>query len=157
MKNNYTEKTLVKGEKIILNTTMSKWELYLGWIFVVLPLIVLLVTIVLAEGVAGAIFGTGVAVGSAIWSIGSLFAIIGYYFTEFSITNKKVLAKKGIISRRTDELQLKKIEGVDVTQGIFGRMLGFGSIVISGTGSQKVVFNGVDNPLAIKKQIDSII
>ena len=68
-----------------------------------------------------------------------------------------MLAKSGLISRSTDELQLKKIEGCDVKQGIIERMLGYGSVVLSGTGSQKVVFEGVDNPLIIKKLIDSKI
>ena len=87
----------------------------------------------------------------------SVSGAIIYYTTEFALTNKKVLAKSGLISRSTDELQLKKIEGCDVRQGILERMLGYGSVVLSGTGTQKVVFAGIDNPLQVKKLIDSKI
>ena len=139
MSKNYTDGTLVKGEKIIVNNKNSKWHLY-GMIALAVSG---LATSMIIVGIPFLIIGT--------------YGVIAYYYTEFAVTNKKVLAKSGIISRKTDELQLKKIEGCDVKQGIFGRMLGYGDIVVSGTGSQQVVFWNIDNPLAVKKQIDSII
>ena len=146
----YTNQTLVKGEKVIENVGPSRWMFY---------------TMIL-NGVAGT--GMILAPVTGFWTytlpaLGLFFiycsvtgAII-YYTSEFALTTKKVLAKSGLISRSTDELQLKKIEGVDVKQGIIERMFGYGSVVLSGTGSQKVVFEGVDNPLGIKKLIDSKI
>jgi len=157
MTKKYTDETLVKGEKVLLNNRQSKWELYINWGFIVVPILSMLMTVVLAEGVGGAMIGAVVVFFSMALAIGAVFRVIGYYFIEFAVTNKKVLAKSGIFSRNTDELQLKKIEGCDVRQGLVGRMLGFGSIVVSGTGSQKVVFAGIDNPLSVKKLIDSRI
>ena len=139
MSKNYTDGTLVKGEKIIVNNKNSKWQLYAMIVWIVVGL----ATSAMLIGIPFLIMG--------------IYGVIAYYYTEFAVTNKTVLAKSGIISRKTDELQLKKIEGCDVKQGIFGRMLGYGDIVVSGTGSQQVVFWNIDNPLAVKKQIDSII
>ena len=152
MKKQYTNETLVKGEKVIENVGPSRWMFY---------------TMIL-NGVGGTIFVFAPFFSTSTMSyflpaIGLFFIVcsisgaITYYTSEFALTTKKVLAKSGLISRSTDELQLKKIEGCDVKQGIIERMLGYGSVVLSGTGSQKVVFEGVDNPLTIKKLIDSKI
>ena len=73
------------------------------------------------------------------------------------ITNKKVLAKTGFISRNADELRISKVEGCDVLQGVQGRLFGYGTLVFSGTGSQKVMFKMVPDPLSIKKQVDRVI
>ena len=56
---------------------------------------------------------------------------------EFVITNKRIICKTGIFSRRTLEMNLNKIESVNIDQSIFGRMLGYGTITIIGTGGTK--------------------
>lgn len=81
---------------------------------------------------------------------------IFYLTTEYVVTNKKVLMKRGFIFRRTDELYIKKLEGVDVDQSILGRILGFGNLIFSGTGSQKVVFEIVPEPLKQKIQAQDL-
>ena len=58
-------------------------------------------------------------------------------FSEFGITNKRLTIKTGFLSRKTLELYLSKIESVNVNQSIFGRILGYGSIGVIGTGEQK--------------------
>ena len=58
-------------------------------------------------------------------------------FSEFGITNKRLTIKTGFLSRKTLELNLSKIESVNVNQSIFGRILGYGSIGVIGTGEQK--------------------
>ena len=63
-----------------------------------------------------------------------LFAYIRQQTTELAVTNRRVLAKFGIISRDTLELFLDKVEGVNVEQTVTGRLLGFGSIHVRGTG-----------------------
>ena len=153
MKKQYTNETLVKGEKVLENVGPSRWMFYTAILngiagigFILAPIIFMMGMYSVALPIIG------------LWFVFiSVSGAIIYYTTEFALTNKKVLSKSGLISRSTDELQLKKIEGVDVRQGIVERMLGYGSVVLSGTGSQKVVFAGVDNPLSIKKLIDSKI
>ena len=152
MTKNYTNQTLAKGEKVLENVGPSRWMFYTA----------------ILNGTAGVGFILAPILSASMYSVA--FAVVGlwfifisvcgaiiYYTTEFALTNKKVLAKSGLISRSTDELQLKKIEGCDVRQGILERMLGYGSVVLSGTGTQKVVFAGIDNPLEVKKLIDSKI
>ena len=151
----YTNKTLVAGEKVILNSRQSKWELYFNYILCSTPVIAILFTLLFGAG----LFWATVWLIPTILILGpvGILRVIDYFFTEFSVTNKKVLSKSGVFSRKTDELQLKKIEGVDVKQGLIERMLGYGTLVMSGTGTQKVCFYSIDNPLDVKKKIDTLI
>ncbi len=46
--------------------------------------------------------------------------LLDRYADEFAVTNKRVIVKTGLISRRTLEMNLSKIESVNVDQTIFG-------------------------------------
>ena len=75
---------------------------------------------------------------------------------EQGTTNKRVILKSGIISRKTEEMRIGSIETVEIQQGILGRMFGFGSVKVSGRGISDVVFSKIDNPMAVKKSIENI-
>jgi uncharacterized membrane protein YdbT with pleckstrin-like domain len=49
-----------------------------------------------------------------------------------------VIYKRGFIKRYTAEMNMDKVESVDVNQSIMGRLLGYGSIEIRGTGGQGI-------------------
>lgn len=74
--------------------------------------------------------------------------------TEVGVTNHRVIHKTGWISRSTDELELSSVEGVEVEQGIFGRIFGYGRLIISGTGVEDVVTPLIAEPLEFRKAID---
>jgi len=74
----------------------------------------------------------------------------------YAVTNKRVIIKTGIISRRTVELVLAKCEGIQVVQGIFGRIFGYGSIVVT-TGGATNCYYYVSNPFRFKMEINSAI
>ena len=78
---------------------------------------------------------------------------IEIHVTEYAITNKRVISKKGLISRNVAEMNLGSIEGVNLKQGVFGRIFNFGSINISGRGTSNVEFKEVDKPVEIRKKI----
>ena len=75
--------------------------------------------------------------------------------TELAITNKRVVAKFGIIRRHTIDQQLSKIEGTNLEQGILGRMLGYASIVVRGTGSGRTPIPYIGNPDEFKRELGS--
>ena len=79
--------------------------------------------------------------------------LIEIYVTEYAITNKRVISKKGLIVRNVSEMNLGSIEGVNLKQGIFGRIFNFGSINISGRGTSNVNFSEIDKPVEIRKKI----
>ncbi len=78
--------------------------------------------------------------------------LIDRAFSEFAITNRRVIIKVGFISRKTLEMNLSKIESVNVDQGIWGRMLGYGTITIIGTGGTKETFGNISGPLEFRRQ-----
>lgn len=78
------------------------------------------------------------------------------YSDEFAITNKRIIVKTGLISRKTLEMNLNKIESVNVDQSILGRMLGYGTIRIIGTGGTREEFPNISNPLAFRKKFQEV-
>jgi uncharacterized membrane protein YdbT with pleckstrin-like domain len=97
-------------------------------------------------------------VGAAIAGIGLLLAIgpvIRYISSEFAITNKRVLGKLGFIERESDETLLSKVEAVGVDQGIMGRLLGYGTVTITGTGGTQEPFAMISDPLEFRRQIQT--
>jgi hypothetical protein len=73
--------------------------------------------------------------------------------TEMAVTNKRVIIKVGYLTKRTIELFLSKVESVEVQQTVFGRMLGYGSITVRGTGGTNEPFNHVADPLEFRRQV----
>jgi len=78
--------------------------------------------------------------------------LIDKYTDEFAITNKRVIIKTGLISRKTLEMNLSKIETVAVDQSILGRILGYGKITVIGTGGTRESFRKIQKPLEFRKK-----
>lgn len=76
--------------------------------------------------------------------------------TERGVTNKRVILKKGIVSRVSDEMKLSSIETVEIDQSVAGRILRFGNVKVTGRGINDLVFEEIANPLEVKKQIESV-
>ena len=73
--------------------------------------------------------------------------------TELAVTNKRVIIKTGWISRHTLEMNLGKIENIGVDQGILGRILGYGTISVIGTGGTRESFPNIADPLEFRKTV----
>lgn len=82
--------------------------------------------------------------------------IIDKYTDEFAITNKRVIIKTGLISRKTFEMNHSKIESVNVEQGVLGRLLGYGTIRVVGSGGTKEAFSKIQNPLVFRKKFQEM-
>jgi len=82
-----------------------------------------------------------------------LIAHIKYTSSEFAVTDKRVIIKVGWIRRRTLETMLGKVEGIGVEQGFIGRVLGFGTITVTGTGGTKEPFPNIARPLEFRRQV----
>lgn len=84
-----------------------------------------------------------------------LLVLLGVYLskisTELAITDKRVIAKFGFIRRSTIEINLHKIESIQVEQGLLGRIFNYGSLVVSGGGTPQAPIPGIRDPLAFRK------
>jgi len=73
--------------------------------------------------------------------------------TEIVVTDKRVLYKRGLVTRHTVEMNISKIESVDVQQGIGGRLLDYGTVLIRGTGETLEPLRQVVAPLTLRNAI----
>ncbi len=73
--------------------------------------------------------------------------------TEMGVTNRRVIVKVGLVGRRTVEMLLNKIESIEVKETAFGRMLGYGTIVVIGTGGTLEPFYRVARPLKFRSVV----
>lgn len=97
--------------------------------------------------------------GTIMMGIGIVFlvvAVINVLTTELVITNKRVIAKFGLISRKTVELKNSKVESVQVDQSIMGRLLNFGSIVVSGAGGPQAPIPNISAPLQFRSKLNEM-
>jgi hypothetical protein len=74
--------------------------------------------------------------------------------TEMSVTNKRLVIKTGLFGRRTIELLLGKVESVQVLESFVGRMVGYGTIIVHGTGGTPESFHKIAHPLEFRRQIE---
>lgn len=74
--------------------------------------------------------------------------------SEFAVTNRRVIIKVGLVSRRTVELNLEKVESIGVEQTILGRIFGYGTIVVVGTGGTKEPFPRIADPMGFRRAVN---
>src|SRR5450432_2283022 len=138
-------------ERNLLPNEQVTYRARLHWIIYLVPAIVILAAIAIA------LAGGGIAA-MVVGGIGLLSMLppwIKSSSSEFAITNKRVVIKVGLIRRHSLELLLQKVEGIGVDQGIIGRILGYGTITVSGVGGTKEAFQRISNPLEFRRQVQA--
>ena len=74
--------------------------------------------------------------------------------TEIGVTDIRLVYKRGLVARAVGEINIDRIEGVNVIQGIFGRIFGYGRVLVRGMGVGEVVLPPVAQPIRFKKAIE---
>lgn len=77
--------------------------------------------------------------------------------TEIAVTSRRVLIKKGLLTRHTTEILLSKVESVSIEESPVGQTLGFGKVTIHGTGGTPEIFDRIADPNEFRRQIQSQI
>jgi uncharacterized membrane protein YdbT with pleckstrin-like domain len=124
----YIDQALVGDERLLHQGHVSLWSL---WHLIAFG--VLLVPL----------FGAGLLLLAT--------AYIKFKSTELAVTTKRLIVKHGFIRRATMELNIDKVESIHVEQGVTGRMLNFGTLVISGTGTAHAPLIGIADPMAFRR------
>lgn len=144
----YIDNNLMSGESVIYRTKLH-------WVVFMWPVIWLVIAIVMFGNSNDAAPSGALALLVSI--VTGIVSLINYKTSEFGLTNKRTLVKVGFIRRNSVEVLLTKVEGIQVKQGILGRILGFGSIIISGTGGAKDPFHKISSPLEFRKKVQEQI
>jgi membrane protein YdbS with pleckstrin-like domain len=144
-------------ETIILEERMH------GAVFIVPPLIAIV-------GLAVGIF-FGFLPGYGMGTIGFI-AVVGfmlvallellrttvrYATSRLTLTNKRIVIKRGLFNRQTFEILLKQVEGIGIKQPLVGRIFGFGTITVTGTGGAHQTFRGLRDPQEFREQVQAEI
>lgn len=83
-------------------------------------------------------------------------AVIERHATELVITSRRVIAKTGFIQRHTWEINAAKVEGVEVSQSILGRLFDYGTVTVKGTGGGTAPIRNIDEPVVFRTHVTSL-
>ena len=155
----YVEKHLIPGETLQYQTRLH-WAVMLGHLLIgmLFALAAIVVPLLLRptpgphrDSSGGTILFALVCLAVAAILIG--LGILKRSATEIAVTNRRVIVKMGVVSRRTLELLLPRIESVGVEESVIGRLLGYGTVTIRGTGGTPEVFEKIAHPLEFRQQV----
>jgi uncharacterized membrane protein YdbT with pleckstrin-like domain len=142
----YIEKRLMNDETILYRAKIS-------WKVLIWPIVMIIFLI---------------WVSSKIHPLAAFFAVIlSIYFifqvvliiltTEFALTNRRIIGKKGILHQHSMEILLNKVESIAVEQPLVGRIFDFGTVTVIGSGGTPESFKSIDNPMELRKQVNNQI
>lgn len=146
----YVEDNLMTGESVVYFARLHR-------VMFALPVLLFLIGVVIAVSARGEqdlAFVSGLGV---LLILGAMLVLIirlvEYRTSEFAVTTKRIIIKVGLIRRRTLELLRTKVETVGVDQSIPGRVLGFGTILVTGTGGTKEPFSNIADPMEFRRHV----
>ena len=165
----YVERNLVPGETLLYQTRHH-------WVVLLVPTLIGLVVGVPGAALLvwaitardnGVTMGTstispqGMAISGAVLLLAGLM-ILGYGIakrnaTEMAVTNKRVLIKTGMASRRTLDMMLSTVESIGVEETVMGRMMGYGTVIVRGTGGTPETFLMIAHPQDFRKNVQEQI
>ena len=150
----YIDRNLVEGEKVLYRTRLH-------WVVLLRPILVAAVLLFLPAGLLLWAKGRDMAWPAAILiALGIIVIVYGAVkrnATEMAVTGKRVLIKQGIASRKSLELVLAKVESIVVDESVVGRMLGYGTLVIRGTGGTYETFFEIAHPSEFRNRVQQQI
>jgi uncharacterized membrane protein YdbT with pleckstrin-like domain len=149
----YIDDILQPGEKVLYSTN-AHWIFFLPAIALWVLAGALLVVSGMVPGGAAVLICLSLAAISALVALyNTVTAWFHRWTTETDVTNLRVVHKTGFISRKTFEMSLDKIESVDVTQTILGRMFDYGDVMVRGVGEGEEEIKTIASPLAFRNSI----
>ena len=104
-----------------------------------------------AVGVLTGLFFCFIAMLELVWTS------VRYATSRLILTSKRIIIKRGLLSRSTFEILLAQVEGINVKQPLIGRLFGFGTIIVTGTGGAHQIFRGLRDPQEFQDQVQEEI
>ena len=159
----YVDKNLIPGEKVLYKTRLHWkvlfWPAVFGLLFGV-PGLYLLARAISSSGDKNSSSNVLLAGALILLLVAVVFVAAGLLkrnATEMAVTDKRVIVKVGLASRKTFELLLSKVESIGVEETVWGRMLGYGTVVVRGTGGTPETFDTIAHPLEFRRQVQQQI
>ncbi|GHU94704.1 hypothetical protein FACS189479_07730 [Spirochaetia bacterium] len=159
------KKNLQEGETVIYYPELH-------WIFLIKPIIFLAISIVLliiSKVITGYADSIGfITVNAIIYQIvlGVIFllallllfrTVIEFFLVQYSITNKRLILKKGLFTSTLIDMPIEKVESIICVQSIFGRLLNYGTILVSGVGGMLPRYTTIQKPHKVRRILYTVI
>lgn len=153
----YVDKNLGKDETINYSASVSLWKYWfsflIGGLFAFGALFGMAASLSSksGNGLLGSKFETVIlviALGIIAWPL------IARKSTELVITSKRLIAKFGVTSTQSIEIRFDRIETVRVKQSLMGRILNYGDIVVTGTGSTFDPIPNISKPMKFRAALN---
>lgn len=144
---------LQSGEKVIYQGHPS-WRAILGYYLAGIGIAVAVGFVVkLAEDTT-----TGVIVAAAIIGITVLAGLIKRIATVYTITDRRLNIKRGIVARKVQETRIQRVQNVNFSQGVYERIMQVGNVefTTAGTEESNFVFAGVSQPEQVVQKVDKV-
>lgn len=146
----YVEEVLQPGEKILFVSTIH-------WLIYAPGAALLVVALVLALSGWNSTSAFLWQTAAFFVLLAALFSFVGAWFkrwtTEIAVTDRRVIYKRGFIRRRTIEMNMEKVESVDVSQSIPGRIFNYGDVLIRGVGVGFEPLRMIDDPIQLRNAV----
>jgi uncharacterized membrane protein YdbT with pleckstrin-like domain len=149
----YVEQVLQPGETVTYATSLH-WLVYLRAILLlILAVLCLIAAAAVAEPIAALALKIIAALLGLLGLVSGLDAVIRRSTTELAVTDRRVIYKTGIFQRHSMEMNRSKVETVGVDQSILGRLLGYGTVIVRGTGGSFEPIPFIGDPLSFRSHI----
>lgn len=147
----YIEQSLAPDEHIIYEAHFHPLNNAAAWIALFVSAAVALVAY--TQDYSAWVSGAAIALGVAIF----LAIKLPIWAQRVVITSQRIVYRRGLLRRKTEELQLRSAEQVQLEQSILGRIFGFGRIIISGTGVEDVRLPALAEPVVLRNKLQEAI
>lgn len=151
--NSYIKKTINPDENVLYLAQVHP-ALYLAMApyFLIFQMSVFLIVVV---------YGVGELLPLSMLLFIPPFFLFGYAWiiiatTELALTDRRVIAKTGLLSQQSVEINIPKVESVEVHQSLLGRMLNYGTITVKGTGGGSAPAPGIASPFEFRKAVQEL-
>ena len=166
----FVDRNLVPGETLLYRTR-HHWLVLLGPLIggssLLVPGLALLMEAIDKRDTAGLVVGSStispkvMAIAGAVLVVAAIitftYGVAKRNATEMAVTNRRVLIKSGMGSRRTLDLMLSRVESIGVEESAVGRMLGYGSVIVRGTGGTPEPFLMIAHPQEFRRAVQEQI
>jgi uncharacterized membrane protein YdbT with pleckstrin-like domain len=152
----YVTRVLQPGEQVVHDARLH-------WVIFTRAILAAIVCIALAVGAMATAGSQTQYLSLAFWIAAAIFFVLALAAglrsfvrratTEFAVTDHRVIYKTGLLARHTLEMNRSKVESVDVNQSIPGRLLGYGTVIVRGTGGSLEPIRNVADPLTFRSHI----
>ena len=148
----YVRKVLLPGEQVVYETGLH-WLIFGRAILVLLAALALAIGSLYAQSNTAPLLLVAAGIIALVGLVLLLAALIRRAGTELAVTDQRVVYKSGIIARHTIEMNRSKVESVDVDQSLLGRIFGYGTVQLRGTGGSLEPMAMIGNPLSLRSHI----